>query len=79
MLPPASKDLPIQADGDINVIDRSTFVPPSGLKRAAGDDTLEEFDLVSLKDKLDRGCQLWAIRLPTGVSRRARCPRLLSS
>jgi len=44
------------------------FVPPRGLKKAAAEASLNEFSLESLKRKFSSGCELWAIRLPDGVS-----------
>lgn len=46
-----------------------SFTPPAGLKRATGSGAqLSQFDSETLRQKLATGCQLWAIRLPEGVS-----------
>lgn len=34
------------------------------MKRAGGDESLTEFSLEAIKDKLNNGCELWAVRLP---------------
>lgn len=39
------------------------------MKKASGDETLTEFSLEAIKDKLSNGCELWAVRLPYGVSK----------
>lgn len=49
-------------------VERYTFEPPQGLRRALPDEALEQFDQETLRRKLASGCELWAIRLPEGVS-----------
>ena len=49
-------------------LSRYTFEPPQGLRRALPDEALEQFDQETLRRKLASGCELWAIRLPEGVS-----------
>lgn len=37
------------------------------MKKASDDETLTEFSYEAIKDKLSKGCQLWAVRLPQNV------------
>ncbi|KAK9894488.1 hypothetical protein P389DRAFT_97249 [Cystobasidium minutum MCA 4210] len=39
------------------------------MKKASGDETLTEFSLEAIKDKLSNGCELWAVRLPYGLNK----------
>jgi len=57
------------SSSDLSIRSSSTvFVPPKGLKKASGEENLGDFGAEAIKQKLANGCELWAIRLPEGVS-----------
>lgn len=43
------------------------FVPPRGLEKATPDEALTEFSYEAIQQRLSEGCELWAVRLPSGV------------
>lgn len=46
----------------------TVFMPPKGMKKASGEETLTEFSYEAIMERLSSGCQLWAVRLPQSVS-----------